>query len=263
MPQLGGRNGGNRFQYARLDEAVAAYRALGYCVISDMVSQEECDVMYSLLAETQAQADRGEGDARWLADATAWDCDAAGRRIVRRVPKPFQREERFRAIFGRSAVLDLVEAFVGPEIYLHSSKMIYKPPRVGREKPMHQDLAYWPELAAAQVTLWCPAGPASADNGCIELLPGEHGSEVLLHADLDDWQIVPELVKDKHSVVVEMAAGELLFLHPRIPHASRANVSDEGRLAAVVNFYSQAVSSDGHPYGSAIPLRSRRPATDG
>lgn len=246
-----------RFPPDRLEDAAAAYEELGYCVIVGVLKPADCAVLRSLLDETQARADRGEGEAHWFADETAWESGAATR-VVRKVPKPFQSDARFRAIFGRDDVLDLVEAFAGPEIYLHSSKMLYKPPRVGRPKPMHQDLAYWDEMQARQVTLWCPADRATAENGCLELLPRVHKAGLIPHEDLDDWQIAPGSLADQRPVVVEMAAGDMLFLHPLTPHASRANVSDEGRLAAVINFYSEQVRpGDGARYGSITPIRSQ------
>lgn len=231
---------------------------MGFCVVTGVLSQADCSELKAILGETQSRADRGEGDARWFSDDTAWEGGCSAARIVRKVPRPFQEDERFRAIFSRETVLDLVEAFIGPEIYLHSSKMIYKPPHIGRPKPMHQDLAYWDEMQAPQVTLWCSVDPATAENGCVELLPGRHKAGLMQHVQLDDWQISPDAISET-PVEVEMDAGDMLFLHPLTPHASRANASDRGRLAAVVNFYSEpARPEDGVRYGSKVPIRSRK-----
>ena len=240
-----------------LAEALESFHAEGFCVVTGVLSNAQCAALQGILVETQSRADRGEGEERWFADETAWQFDASLRRIVRKVPKPFDTHPVFREIFSSDPVLDLVEAFVGPQIYIHSSKMLYKPARVGLAKPMHQDLAYWQDMLAQQVTLWCAIDAVTADNGCMELVPGAHRKGLRPHVQLEDWQIDPVDVPER-PLVVEMAAGDVLFLHPLVPHASRPNRSDGGRLAAIVNYYSEpSLPGCGASYGSETPLRCR------
>lgn len=246
-----------RFNAADAARALDAYEALGFCIVSGLVTPVDCERMHAIYADYQARAGRGQGNECWLADDTAWDRSADAAPILRKVGKPFQTEAAFRDIFARSALLDVVELFVGPDIYLHSSKMIYKSAATGRPKPMHQDLAYWETMTARQVTLWCPADPARADNGCLELWPGLHRAGLIEHQQIEDWQIPPGRLTAE-PMVVEMDPGEALFLHPLTPHASRPNVSQSGRLAAVINYYSEPKRADGtEKYGSYRPIRTR------
>ncbi|MFV3077178.1 phytanoyl-CoA dioxygenase family protein [Niveispirillum fermenti] len=234
------------------------FRENGYCVVPGLLDPAQCEALRLLLTQAQAKADRGEGEERWRQDGTAWepaDGDGAAR-IVRRVPAPFEHSAVFRSIFGGDRVLDLVERFIGPRIYLHSSKMLYKPPFQGRRKPFHQDLAYWPDMTGAQVTIWCPIDPATAGNGCMEVVPGSHSRGMLEHHELEDWQIEDGRIDPQSVRVIEMAAGDALFLDVLTIHASRPNRSDRGRLAAIVNYIAAPRAAGQHSrYGTTTPLR--------
>ena len=246
---------------ALTEATLAFFRDNGYCLVPGVVPAKACRAVRALFAEAQELAARGGGGNAWRNDATAWERLPGGTsaRMVRKVPAPFDRSAEFRAIFGGDRILDLVEQIIGPEIYLHSSKLIYKPPGIGRRKPFHQDLAYWDDMTAPQVTLWCPIDPATAENGCLEIVPRSHHQGLIEHEDLDDWQIEESRFAPGVAQAVEMAPGDLLFLDVLTVHASRANRSKQGRLAAIVNYYSAPKAADQRSkYGSSQPLRGRR-----
>ncbi|MET7937547.1 phytanoyl-CoA dioxygenase family protein [Streptomyces sp. NPDC005322] len=223
----------------------------GYCIIPDFLNASDLTYIkdyYLRVAAAQAPASPQV--------STAWDQDENAAPVLRRVPAPFDNDPRFREIFSSPRVLDHVEDLIGPSIYMHSSKLIFKAARSGRRKPMHQDLAYWTDMSARQVTLWCAIDPATPERGGIELLPGSH-KRLLPHADLDDYQVQENQLDLSQVRPAIMNPGDALFLDVMTVHASTQNRSDHDRLAAIINYYSQPKSeTQTSRYGSTQPLRA-------
>ncbi|MCC5669481.1 phytanoyl-CoA dioxygenase family protein [Nostoc sp. CHAB 5784] len=244
--------------YSLTSSELATYQNDGFCVVASLLSVDALAAVYSLLDEAKSLVARGEVSKSWQTDMTAWErdltCDSL---IVRKVPAPFEHSEQFRSIFSSPVILDRVEQLIGSEIFLHSSKLIFKPPQIGRRKPLHQDLAYWDDMQAPQITVWCAIDSATPENGCLEVIPRSHKKGLIPHADLEDWQINEHTLEDK-AVCIPMNAGDVMFLDVLTIHASLANRSNCGRLAAIVNYYSEPRRSDQRSkYGSETPLRTR------
>lgn len=244
--------------YSLTPDQLLAYNNDGFCVVPDVLSVDERAAVYTILDEARALASTVNCPSSLVEDLTEWEQNPyfSGVWDVRRVPAPFERSDAFRSIFGGPAILDRVEQIIGSEIFLHSSKLIFKSPKFGRRKPMHQDLAYWDDMTAQQLTVWCSIDPATPENGCLEIVPGSHHGGLIPHLNLEDWQIDEKILKDR-LVSVPMNAGDVLFLNVLTVHASHANQSDVGRLAAIVNYYSESRNPcQFSKYGSSTPLKT-------
>ena len=246
-----------RYSSHQYEEAAHRYEEIGFCVIEALLTPDDCSVLLDIYRDTQDAADKGKGSPDWFASNVLGPSKDRRPGAVRKVARPFDRYESFRALFGGKRILDAVEYFVGRTIYLHSSKMLYMAAGGGQAKPLHQDLAYWDDMNDRQTTLWCPASDVDADNGCLDVVPRAHKLGLIQHKQLEDWQIPPEALADAETVTVEMRSGDCLFIHPLTPHASRQSRSDRDRLAAIVNYYSAPRhDNQSSPYGSREPLRS-------
>lgn len=237
-------------------EQAAKYSSAGYCVFPGLLDANQVHHIKGVYARAAQEA--REGWHGWALDNTAWDGKEGSERFLRRVPAPFYNDEGFRQIFSAPHVLDCVEDLIGPEIYLHSSMMLFKLAEVGRRMPPHQDQAYWDDLTAQQVTLWCAMDRATPENGCVQIIPGSHRHGLIPHKDVNDIWILPEFEQSEMDQII-MSPGDGLFIHPLVVHTSGANVAKENRLAAIVRFYSAPKhESQRSKYGSTTPLRSGR-----
>ena len=78
---------------------------------------------------------------------------------------------------------------------------LLKPPGIGREKPWHQDHAYF-NVAASQriVGVWIALDAATPDNGCMYVLRGKHrdtaSPNAYPHFAVRDYQICDTTVLD-------------------------------------------------------------------
>ena len=116
-----------------------------------------------------------------------------------------------------------------------------KPPRIGREKPWHQDMAYFNlPLDTTVVGAWIALDEATVDNGCMMLIPGSHKHGAVIHFHRRDWQICDSEVMNDSAVAVPLEPGSCLLFHGLIHHGSPANRSDKRRRA--VQFHYRAAS---------------------
>ena len=69
----------------------------------------------------------------------------------------------------------LLDQLLGTGRVLFQEMALVKPPRIGSEKPWHQDASYFrvtePDLI---VGVWIALDPALRRNGCMEVIPGSH-----------------------------------------------------------------------------------------
>jgi len=108
---------------------------------------------------------------------------------------------------------------------------LLKPPRIGREKPWHQDHAYFDyPLDTPIVGVWIALDEATVENGCMQLLPGRH-REPLTHFQRRDWQLCDTAVLGTESVAAPLPSGGLLLFDGKLPHGTPHNTSPRRRRA--------------------------------
>ena len=159
-------------------------------------------------------------------------------------------------------LLDIAQAYVGPDIALFASHYICKPPRSGQPVLWHQDAAYWPLEPMDVVTLWLAVDHSTPENGGLRVIPGSHRRE--LHELRVNTAVESVLgsesatdVDESQAVDVVLAPGDVEVHHPRILHASSANTSPRRRCGLTIRYIptSTRITSELQPYPSALLLR--------
>src|SRR3989441_10367691 len=79
------------------------------------------------------------------------------------------------------AILDAVEKLIGPDILVYTSTWFIKEPDSTAIAAWHQDATYFGLRPYVHVTAWLALTDATAENGCMEFLPGSHGRGQLPH----------------------------------------------------------------------------------
>lgn len=159
-------------------------------------------------------------------------------------------------------LLDIAEQFIGPNIALFASHYISKPPYDGLPVTWHQDGSYWPLEPMQVVTLWLAVDDATAENGCMQVIPRTHATELQDVHQRDDVESVlgsgmdPDQVDDEDAVDVILAAGDVSIHHPNVIHGSRANTSPKRRCGLTIRYIptTTRITSD-EPWPSAYLLR--------
>ncbi|MGE3743537.1 MAG: phytanoyl-CoA dioxygenase family protein [Geminicoccaceae bacterium] len=140
------------------------------------------------------------------------------------------------ALARHPQVLAFVRQAVGGEPELFQDMALVKPAR-GREKPWHQDHAYFNvAMGTPIVGVWIPMGRVTPENGCMHMLRGGHRTGARPHFKRRDWQICDTHVNETERVAVPMDAGDILFFDGLIPHGTPVNHTDEFRWAVQFHY---------------------------
>lgn len=125
------------------------------------------------------------------------------------------------------------------DVELFQEMAMIKPPG-GREKPWHQDHAYFNYPVETKIVgVWIALGDVDERNGCMYLLPGVHRQGPILHFMKRDWQICDSEIYNVLAgkrVCAPMKAGDLLIFDSKLPHGTPRNNTDGYRWAVQLHY---------------------------
>ncbi len=162
------------------------------------------------------------------------------------------------------ALLDAVEACIGPDILLYNSTYIVKEPHTAAKVNWHQDLTYWGlSDDDAQVSAWIALSPATPESGCMQMIAGSHLGGRVDHTTptskgdddvLDLGQYIDGLATAA-AEHVPLAPGEASLHHGWTIHASAPNRSDDRRIGVNAQFLAPHCRQMMHGDDTAILVR--------
>jgi len=174
-----------------------------------------------------------------------------------------------------AAILDAVEAVVGPDILLLATHFFCKYPAPSEAKTSpekfvawHQDVTYWGLEPPFAVTAWYAVDDSDVENGCMRLIPGthhairEHGTATRSGNLLSINQEVPVTSEEEASAVdAVLRAGEISLHHGMLIHGSNPNRSSRRRCGLTLRYVppsvrQTAINSQGRRW-RAIRVRGR------
>ncbi len=141
-------------------------------------------------------------------------------------------EDRLKAMSHHPALTALLTRLLGAAPHLFQDMALLKPPQIGREKPWHQDHAYFDyPLGTPICGVWIALDPATTENGCMFFQKSGHKEGIIPHFNRRDWQICDTQTQGRMSVAAELAPGSLVVFDGLIPHGTPANLSGQRRRA--------------------------------
>ena len=240
----------------------------GYVMVPDLIATEELEPLrgeIGALIATTAQRLFSEGK---IADIHA--DEPFETRLTRLLSDhPELQSEYFRAIEGKGGgghvgsaifallthprLLDAMEDLVGEEIVASSVYRIRpKVPHLGRGiVPWHQDSGYISPHCDTEliVTVWIPLVDATAENGCLQVLPQAHRRGVARHHT--DGNAGFLVINDDdlplpsgEAVTVPVPRGGALLMTNLTPHCSTPNTTDTIRWSVDLRYQSATVPSN-------------------
>lgn len=143
--------------------------------------------------------------------------------------KGFHNVQYHDAAFTRAAahprLVEVLRELIGPNVQLHHTKMLVKPPEKGAPFPMHQDYPYFPHERHTVVAASVHLDDTTLENGCLRVVPRSHkqgpleatGESHTLDVPLEDGTPLPA------------QAGDVVFFNYLTIHGSGVNGSDRPR----------------------------------
>lgn len=145
-------------------------------------------------------------------------------------------------------VLDCMEQLIGPNILLKSTRLFYKFGNSDSFVGWHQDGITEKLKDAHMPAIWLGLTPATAENGCLRVVPRSHRLGLIPHADRPNpdnltTQGATAQVEIVAPQDVVMQAGEMSLHHPLMLHASNPNRSGESRIGFSATYSTPALTT--------------------
>lgn len=219
------------------DQAVQFFKDNGYLAVEGLFTSDEVERYRQGLADLidgknpLYQGLLVEGGASDVKPGTKEFADA-----IRKLHTFTDYDQRLAALLTHEHFISVVEKLLGGKSTLSQQMALLKPPKIGREKPWHQDHAYFNiDLESPVVGCWIAIDEATIANGCMQILPGEH-KKPRLHFRVRDWQICDTEMLDTPSTAVPLKPGGVLFFSSFLPHGTPSNNTDTRRWALQLHY---------------------------
>lgn len=228
------------------DEHVARFREQGYLVIHNAFTPAEVQAALDGLLDlidgknpdfTGVQFEAAaQGVLDTLAPEEKQDC-------VRKLMSFVKYDGRLKAMAEHPGLIHALTQLVGDTPKLFQDMALLKPPRIGREKPWHQDHAYFDlPLGTRVVGVWIALDPATPENGCMHIIPGSQREGPVVHFQRRDWQICDRDVAVPRDTVVPLGPGGCLFFDGLLHHGTPPNRSSQRRRAVQFHYKPASVA---------------------
>lgn len=221
------------------DADFAQFDELGYLAVRQLLTPDEVagvlDAMASVLVRPGEAMIQYEA---WAADRVEAASGDERMDLVRKFMWFVQEDERLTALAKNDRILSVVRRLCGTEdITMMQDMALLKPPGGGREKPWHQDNAFFAlEPGTPIVGVWLALDPATPENGCMHVMPGTHREGPVVHFRRRDWQLCDDDVDRGRDTMIPLPPGGALFFHGLLQHGTPANRTDQRRRAVQLHY---------------------------
>lgn len=220
------------------DSDLAAYRRDGFVVLRAIMTAEHVAACLAALGRLAEEPRHGETFVALEAGAET-QSDPVDR--VRKFGKFTETDPALMRAAMNPVLHQALDQLMGSGRVMLQEMALVKPPRIGGEKPWHQDAAYFrgsdPGLMFG---VWIALDPATTENGCMELIPGSHlagPAPHIPHPDINLCTIDPRFVQAGRRVAVPLDLGDALVFHSLTHHYTAANRSGLRRRALQFHYH--------------------------
>ena len=237
----------------------AIYRHWGHLTVPGLLDASRTEALVADIAAWGEEflADLPPHQRHWYVDG-----GVKARQVLRKLDNPHHHRDAVRELARTPALVDIVEALIGPGLSVYFSQIFFKPPEGGGPKPAHQDNYYFgPNDNDGVVTAWIALDDATLENGCLYFGDGSHRGPVYPHmAPADEpynLQLPPEILARQPMSPAPVMRGGVSFHHGNTFHQSAPNLSPRWRRACALH-YVNAHTYFEHPalpYDDALKLR--------
>jgi phytanoyl-CoA hydroxylase len=222
------------------DAHVRQYQEQGYIAVANVLTPGEvADAMAGLthlICGGNAQYKGIEFEAGVSVDGLGPDRREL---LVRKIMYFVDHEPRLAAVARHATLLSMVRKLMGADVLMIQDMALLKPPRVGREKPWHQDNAYFlREPLDMVIGAWAALDAATPENGCMHVIPASHLGGPRPHYHDRDCQLPDDEVDLARDVTVPLEPGGVMFLSALLHHGTPPNTSGARRRALQFHYAS-------------------------
>jgi len=229
VSELSSGSGGVAMPKVLTQEQVDAYNRDGFVYLADLLTQAEKE---NLIAWTSEVESWPETAGKWMQYFERKD----GARLLCRTENILDYHPGLDALI-RGKITDAVSDAVGEPALLFKEKINFKLAGGAGFSP-HQDApAYVTFKQRFHVTAMIAADVANLENGCLEVVRGEHTKGMFEHpGGVMDPQITAQYEKEGRWEPVFTEPGAVMIFHSFLPHRSGRNTSTKSRRVHYLTF---------------------------
>lgn len=189
-------------------QQAAQFDSDGYLVLENLFDAEE-------LALLQAETNSLLGDPASLAPDTI--ITEPGGNEVRSIFRIHAQNALMSRLAADERLAGVARFLLGDEVYIHQSRLNYKPGFQGKEFYWHSDFETWhsedgmPRMRALSMSVLL--APNTANNGPLMLIPGSHRTFVSCVGETPDDHYLSSLKKQEYGVPDEDSLTRLVRAH--------------------------------------------------
>ncbi len=226
------------------DGQIAQFHAQGFLAIQRAYTRAQVDDAMTAVKALIAGGNRGVQFERGIAQQAKRSVGHAREVLVRKLTRFVGLDPRLDAFGEDPRLLDILTRIMGEPPKLFADQAMLKPPGIGREKPWHQDHAYFNvPMPTCIVSAWIALDPADPENGCMHVIPQSHRKGPVVHFKRRDWQICDTDVARHRIAAVALQPGGVLLWHGRLHHGSPANRSNRRRRALQLHYVPESTET--------------------
>ncbi len=197
----------------------AEYAENGFTIVRQLLSPTESDDLLRHLREAQRRVIAGSR------------LDKAGLAFRHNL---YKVSPELRAFVSQKKIIHFLRDIVGPDIFIRWDQTVEKAPG-GGEFPWHQDNGY-NGLLDAHFQLWVSLSEMTPENGGLWLQRGSHKAGARKH------QVVENHLScagdERTAEFIRAGVGDAVLFSSMILHRTSPNVTDNARLAYVIEYMS-------------------------
>ena len=224
-----------------LDEAdIKCFQDKGYLLLPNEFTAAEVEVF-------RKELERMQSDQELLNSPEAITEPDNGE--LRSVFQIHKEHPVFSKVATDSRIADIARFILGGDVYIHQSRLNFKPGYRGREFYWHSDFETWhvedgmPRMRAVSCSILLTDNDAK--NGALMLMPGSHKEYVTCVGETPDNHYLSSLKKQEYGVpcdeslkylsdkygidCAEAKAGSVLFFDCNVMHGSNSNITPDSR----------------------------------
>ena len=227
------------------EKHLAQFHQLGYLVVDDAFTAEEVQNALDALSYLASGQNPDYGGILLEKKAEGVPIDELPpekrQDYIRKLNRFVTYDTRLQALAEHPKLINVLTRIMGEALELYANFAMLKPPKIGREKPWHQDQAYFDlPLGTLVVGVWIALDKATPENGCMVVRPGSHLEGPVVHFQRRDWQICDTDVINLPALAAPLNPGGCLLFHNLLHHGTPGNFSEQRRRA--MQFHYKPVS---------------------
>ena len=239
------------------DANVAQFHEQGFLIVENAFTAQEVQValdgLFHLLSGAVEEFDGIQYEQASAGVAVEGLPPEKKQDYVRKFMSFVDYDDRLHNFAHHPLLLALVERLIGEAPVMFQSMALLKPPSLGRDKPWHQDHAYFQlELETKVVGCWIALDEATIENGCMVIVPGSHLKGPVVHFRRRDWQICDTDVDNSGAMAVPLKPGGLLIFQSLLHHGTPPNDTGLRRRALQFHYRPQSAPITSHEERLAI-----------